>query len=100
MDPNARSVAESHGLFCPAHRARQLTRELCLDADLILVMESRHRDAVARLCPEARGKTFLLDAGRPALDIHDPYRRSNDIFERVYAQIEAGCDAWAKKLAS
>ena len=98
MDPNARLVAQERGLICPTHVARQLTREHCSDADLILVMESRHRDAVTKLCPEARGKTFLLDVSRPAKDIHDPYRRDKNTFERIYAQLAAGCEAWAQKL--
>lgn len=99
MEPLARQVAEAHGLPCPPHRARQLTRELCRQADIILVMEARHRDGVAQLCPEARGKTFLLDAAQPACDIADPYRCPPAVFERVYQQIAAGCQAWAGRLA-
>src|SRR5690606_277607 len=53
MDALAREVALSHGLECPAHSARKLTREMCRDADLILVMETRQRDRVAELAPEA-----------------------------------------------
>jgi protein-tyrosine phosphatase len=96
MDAQARTVAEQQGLSCPKHQARQLTRELCHEADLILVMEQRHRDGVTQLCPEARGKVFLI--GQDA-DIADPYRQSDAFFQRTYAQLQAGCSAWAKRLA-
>lgn len=99
MDAQARTVAEQQGLSCPKHQARQLTRELCHEADLILVMEQRHRDGVTKLCPEARGKVFLLGQGATPADIADPYRKSDKIFETTYEQLHQACMAWAQRLA-
>jgi protein-tyrosine-phosphatase len=41
-------------------KSRRLTRELVKGADLILVMEPMHKEAVLKLAPEAASKTFLL----------------------------------------
>lgn len=99
MEPTARQVAESHGLACPLHKARQLTRELCHQADIILVMESRHREGVTQLCPEARGKIFLLAQGLTPTDIADPYRKCLAVFEQTYEQLHQACEAWARRLS-
>lgn len=98
MEATARSIAEAHGLPCPKHEARQLTPMLCREADLILVMEGRHRDGVAQLCPEARGKVFLLAQGQQNPDIPDPYRKGKIVFETVYSQIETACAYWTARL--
>lgn len=99
MDAQARTVAERHGLHCPKHTARQLTREICREADLILVMEDRHREGVTQLCPEARGKVFLLEQGATPADIADPYRKSDKIFETTFEQLRQACLAWTQRLA-
>jgi protein-tyrosine phosphatase len=98
MDAQARSVAEQQGLFCPKHHARQLTRELCHQAELILVMENRHREGVTQLCPEARGKVFLLAQGLVPSDIADPYRKSDAVFAQTYEQLQLACAAWVQRL--
>ena len=104
MDKQARAVAEHQGLYCPTHVARQLTRDLCHEADLILVMEQRHREGVAQLCPEVRGKVFLLGHSKSSPnkspDIADPYRKSDTFFESTYEQLHHACQAWVKRLAS
>ena len=56
MDAQARSIAEQHGVNCPQHSARQFTSELARQHDLILVMEKRHRDDIAKRFPEALPK--------------------------------------------
>ncbi|WP_406668013.1 low molecular weight protein-tyrosine-phosphatase [Gallaecimonas sp. GXIMD1310] len=98
MDATARAVAEARGHHFAEHTARQLTRSLCQQAELILVMEPRHRDEVGRLAPEALGKTFLLGKWLGDKAIPDPYRKSTDVFEFVFEQIEAGVNAWQQKL--
>lgn len=100
MEATARAVAEARNLPCPRHQARQLTHEHCRQADVILVMDARQRESVAQLCPAARGKTFLLGQGLPDPEVVDPYRHSRTLFEAVYHQIEAGCQAWARRLAT
>jgi len=98
MDKQAKAIAERAGLHCSTHHARQLTRELCHQADLILVMESRHREGVTQLCPEARGKVFLLAQGLVPSDIADPYRKSDAVFAQTYEQLQQACAAWVQRL--
>ncbi|MCE9679169.1 low molecular weight phosphotyrosine protein phosphatase [Shewanella sp. AS1] len=102
-DSTATEVAAQHGLDLQAHRARQLTADLCHQADLILVMEQGHINAVTKLAPEARGKTMLLgrwlNTESGLQDIPDPYRQSKEAFEHVYSLIDAAAEAWAVKLA-
>lgn len=98
MDASARSVAEQHGLDCPPHSARQLTNELCRQADVILVMENKHKEGITRLAPEARGKTFLLGQWQQNQEIPDPFKKSPEAFEHVYKLIAHNCALWANKL--
>lgn len=99
VEATARSVAEEKGLSFPLHQARQLTSALCREADLILVMESGHREAVTAMCPEARGKVFLLGQGMQTPNIADPYRKGRQAFEVAFNQIEAASAAWTKRLS-
>ena len=64
MEATARLVAEAHGLACPQHKARQLTRELCREADVILVMEARHRDGVTGRSRDPAGAAASCASGR------------------------------------
>jgi len=97
-DATASAVARSHGLSLEGHVARQLTRELCQQQDLILVMEQAHLDAVCRLAPEARGKVMLLSQWSGGRDIPDPYRQSREAFEHVYSLLADASQGWSKRL--
>lgn len=98
MDATARQVATAEGLQCGPHTARKLNRVLCRDADLILVMENRQRDRIIQRYPEVSGKTFLLSHWNGGQDIPDPYRRGQEMFERVFPLMRAATDAWLNKL--
>jgi len=98
MEPTARAVAEENGLECGPHTARKLDSELCRDSDLILVMESRQKERLSRVFPEASGKTFLLSHWNGGHDIPDPYKRGRDAFERIYPMMKEATKAWAAKL--
>lgn len=98
-DKTAQKIALLHNVNLENHQARQLTPELCLQYDLILVMEKGHIDAVSNIAPEARGKTMLLGHFCSDMEIPDPYRQSEDYFERTYTLIEQSIDAWAAKLS-
>ncbi|MCK0538699.1 low molecular weight protein-tyrosine-phosphatase [Alcanivorax quisquiliarum] len=99
MDALAREVALENGLECPPHVARKLTREMCRAADLILVMETRQRDRVAALAPEASGKTLLLGKWLGEKEVPDPYKRHREVYDHAYKLITQAVDAWAKRLA-
>ena len=80
------------------HVARQLTRELVQQADLVLAMERDHVKIVLQLAPEAAGKTMLLGKWNNNEEIEDPYRCSDEFFQLVYAKIQRNVDLWAGKL--
>lgn len=97
-DAMALEVAQQYGVSLQDHQAQQLTRELCSQYDLILVMEQKHLEAVSRIAPEARGKTMLLGQWQQQTEIPDPYRQSKEAFEFAYKLIQQSCQAWASKL--
>lgn len=94
MDPLASAVLAAHGIDGSAHRARQFTRDLAQQSDLILAMEQSQLASVRATVPEASGKLFLLDKWAAARDIPDPYRRHRSAFEHVYTMIDEGVHGW------
>ena len=96
-DDTATAVADQNGVSLEGHVARQLTRELCQQHDLILVMEQKHMEAVSRIAPEVRGKTMLYDHWNKR-DIPDPYRQSREAFEFTYDLLADATQAWAQRL--
>lgn len=97
-DSTASQVAASHGLSLDGHCARQLTRELASQYDLLLVMEKGHIDAVCNIAPEVRGKTMLFGQWIGQKDIPDPHRQSREAFDFAWSIINDAATAWAKKL--
>jgi len=51
------------------------------DYDVIVAMESRHRDYVLSLCPECREKVVVWN-------VRDPYFMDKEDAEKVYEQIK------------
>jgi protein-tyrosine-phosphatase/tRNA A37 threonylcarbamoyladenosine synthetase subunit TsaC/SUA5/YrdC len=89
----ARQAAEALGIDLSQHFSTLLSASQIRDADLILVMESRHKRRVIELLPEAASRTFLLAefSGVPRLEeIPDPLGSSLEVFREV-AKIIAEC---------
>ena len=91
------ALMRREGVDISAHRARQLTRGLISEADLILVMEAEHRRAVEFMNPSARGKVYRLGEWRKA-DVPDPYQQSEEIFEYALTLIKHCVADWLPKL--
>jgi protein-tyrosine phosphatase len=87
------------GIDISEHRASQLLRQDLRQADLVLVMENHHREAVLHLDPTARGKTFLLGHWTNT-EIPDPYRRGDQAHTQAMHLIDATMDSWLVKLVS
>ena len=99
-DATAQEIALRHGLDLSGHCARQVTADICREADLILVMESAHQRELASRYPLARGKIHCLGE-TPAgerFDVADPYRKTRDAFEQAHAAIEQGIESWAQRI--
>ncbi|MBJ7556439.1 low molecular weight protein-tyrosine-phosphatase [Marinomonas spartinae] len=99
-DSMALSVAKKHGLLISEHKARQLTPSLCLESDLILVMEKQHLEWLTQLSPESRGKAMLFSQWLDQSDIADPYHKSEVFFDETFKALSLSAEAWAKKLSS
>ncbi|CAI0816258.1 Low molecular weight protein-tyrosine-phosphatase wzb [compost metagenome] len=97
-DSSACAIAEKNHLSLDGHVGRQLTKEMCREYSLILVMEKGHIDAVCQLVPEVRGKTMLLGHWLGQKEIPDPYRKSTEAFEFVYRLIDEAAQKWAQAL--
>lgn len=98
-DATAADVASGHGLSLGGHVARQFTRGLGAAQDLILVMEPGHRREINRVAPDLSGRVMLFDHWVGGKGIEDPYRRSREMHEVVFARISEAAESWASKLA-
>lgn len=97
-DPESQKQAQMHGMDLSSHKAKQLTEALCLQNDLILVMEERHIDSVCQISPSARGKVMLLGRWSNNQEIPDPYRKSPEHFASAYNLIDRFSLDWKNKL--
>jgi protein-tyrosine phosphatase len=95
VDPVALELMRERGLDIAGHRARQLTRSLVSEFELILVMEAVHRKAIETQFPTARGRVQRL--GRwGGFDVPDPFRKGRTAFEQSLALIDRGADEFEK----
>lgn len=97
-DETASLVAAANGVSLDGHISRQLTAQMGLAQDLILVMEPGHKNEIARVFPQLSGRTMLFDQWTGKKGIADPYRLPQAFHEQVFEQIKAAADAWAPRL--
>jgi protein-tyrosine phosphatase len=70
---NAISIMAEMGLNLASHRSRAVCENLLAEQNLILVMESSHREALAAEFPQAASRIRLLsEMAGPSFDIEDP----------------------------
>jgi protein-tyrosine phosphatase len=98
IDKTASEILDIKGYECSNHKAQNLTAELVVNSDLILVMEKDQRKFIISRYPQASGKVFLLGCWDGDLEITDPYRKSTEVFEYVYSKIEKSCLLWCEKI--
>ncbi len=74
---NAVRVALEGDINISGHRTKKLTYNKVVNSDLVIVMENRHRKHILEMCPQIRGKIFLLrnfaQFGSKTRNIFDPY---------------------------
>ncbi|WP_295891640.1 low molecular weight protein-tyrosine-phosphatase [uncultured Vibrio sp.] len=96
--PSAIEVAADNGIVIGEHKAQQLTENMCLEADLILVMSHEQIDEVTQVCVSARSKTMLIGQWIGIGEILDPIRCSKESFEEAYHTIGRAVASWHAKL--
>ncbi|MDL2235810.1 hypothetical protein LJC07_06655 [Christensenellaceae bacterium OttesenSCG-928-L17] len=98
MSAASRVALVNLGVPANLHAARQATKEMLAQADVILTMSAAHIDGLLRIVPNIRGKSATLKAyaaGMPHMtvgreyDIEDPYGQSEAVYFRVAKEIEA-----------
>lgn len=96
-DPTSLRIAQEQGLDLSAHRAQQVTRIMCQQANVILVMEQSHKALLEQQFPAVRGKVFRLGhIGN--FEIADPYRQPREAFDASWAAIARGVADWAPRI--
>jgi protein-tyrosine phosphatase len=96
-DDTAVRLMGDRGIDISDHRGVQLTRRLCLDADVVLVMDRDQRQRVEQLYPEACGRVFRLGEFGD-VDIPDPYRKPEAAFRNALALIEQNVVRWLQRI--
>jgi protein-tyrosine phosphatase len=96
-DPYACQLMLKKNIDISGYRARQLNRDMIRKADIILVMETSHKQAIEKIEPCAKGKIFLLGHWG-GFDIPDPYRKKISAFVTSLNLIERGISDWLPKL--
>lgn len=96
-DDMAVRLMRERGIDITAHRAQQISRPLCIQADLVFVMEAAQRSRLEEMYPQVRGRVFRL--GEEAkLDIPDPYRQPEPAFRSALALIDEGVRGWLRRI--
>ena len=96
-DDYALELMEDLGEDVSEHRARQIHPDMVRDADLVLVMEARHKKAIDDADPTARGKVHRLGEWQDR-DIDDPYRQPKAAFAEALEEIQEGVASWVEKI--
>jgi protein-tyrosine phosphatase len=97
-DPIACELLDERGISIAGHRAKQVTKDLCQRADLILVMDREQRRAIEERYLFAIGKVFRLCEFSDQ-DVPDPYRSGRDAFQRSLSLIDDGVQQWTKRIS-
>ncbi|MDB5898015.1 MAG: protein tyrosine phosphatase [Ramlibacter sp.] len=96
-DEMAIELMSGRGIDIGAHRARQITRQMCLEADLVFVMEREQRQRLEKTYPEACGRVFRLGE-HVGQDVPDPYRQPASAFRTALSIIDDGIGHWVQRI--
>ena len=98
VEPTVAGLLEQRGIDASAHSAKQVTRTMLSQFDLVLVMEQAHIESITRIAPEARGKTKLLGSWIGNKEIPDPYKKSHEIYVLADNMIHDAIESWKNYL--
>jgi len=83
-------VALEHGVDLGEHRARQLTREIVADQDVILVMGPHHLERAEALGGESKSHLLAHYAAHGSSDraVSDPFGGDLEVYRATYEELE------------
>lgn len=100
-DPRSVEVAKRNGLDLSGHAARLVMPTDFAPGDLLLVMDRRNlQDVRAKAPAHAVGRIRLLMefAGKPGVEVPDPYTGNARDFEHVFEMLREGTEGLTKHL--
>lgn len=83
-------VALERGVDLSGHRARQLTRDIVVEQDVILVMGPHHLERVEALGGEAKSHLLTHYAAHGSTDraVSDPFGGDLEVYRATYEELE------------
>lgn len=85
----SQAVMSERGINISKHRAQNVSRELLQSFDLILTMESGHKESLRVEFPDLSGRIYLLsEMVNQKDDIDDPYGGTISEYEQAADEIE------------
>ncbi|SUZ31980.1 Low molecular weight protein-tyrosine-phosphatase Wzb [Roseibaca ekhonensis] len=98
IDADTAAAARTREIPLHDHAARQFDTALGQNCDVILVMETHHRQEIAQRWPQFLGKTFLLGHFDAARQVPDPYRQAMGMHAQAVEIILQCSESWAIQL--
>ena len=98
IDADSAAAARAQGISLHDHAARQFTDAIGRESDLILVMETHHRQEIAARWPHLLGKTFLLGHFDQGRQVPDPYRQGPGMQAQAVEIIRLCGASWAEQI--
>jgi protein-tyrosine phosphatase len=96
-DETAVKLMAARGIDIRGHRAQQVTRELCRQAELVLVMSTDQRKRLEEDYPFATGRVFRVGEFLKR-DVSDPYGQSETAFRESLQVIDEGVREWLQRI--
>jgi protein-tyrosine phosphatase len=96
-DETAVRLMQARGIDISAHRAQQITRVMCMESDVVLVMDAEQRERLEKMYPQARGRVFKVGEYTKR-DIPDPYRQPERAFSDALSLIDEGVREWLHRI--
>jgi protein-tyrosine phosphatase len=96
-DPLAVRLMDERGIDIGAHRATQINRQMCVESDMIFVMDAEQRRRLETLHPQVQGRVFRLGEYAKR-DIPDPYRKPEAAFRLAFSLIDEGVRDWVRRM--
>jgi protein-tyrosine phosphatase len=96
-DETAVRLMQARGIDISAHRAQQITRVMCMESDVVLVMDAEQRERLEKMYPQARGRIFRVGE-HTKRDIPDPYRQPEKAFSDALSLIDEGVREWLHRI--
>jgi protein-tyrosine phosphatase len=93
----ALALMRERGIEIGAHRAQQVTRAMCLESDVILMMDREQRQRLQDMYPEACGRVFRIGE-YVDVDVPDPFRQPPQAFRHALNLLELSIQHWLRRI--